>query len=134
MSFDLRREESIYDTFNENKRFIFMNKQFYNNKKYKKEFQLITKFQSYIYLIKNCQLTKYLYYLIFVIIIMISLILFNKIYNSSRRNESKTLFNTKYLVQNYTKLSTENDSSINNNLFLFIFILFNFILLIYSLK
>jgi glycosyltransferase involved in cell wall biosynthesis len=111
----MREEESEFYTFNENKRFIFMNKQFYNNKKYKKEFQLITNFQSYIYLIKNCQLTKYLYYLIFVIIIMISLILFNKIYNSSRRNESKTLFNTKYLVQNYTKLSDNNNSSINNN-------------------
>jgi glycosyltransferase involved in cell wall biosynthesis len=46
---------------------------------------------------------------------MISLIFFNKIYNSSRRNESKTLFNTKYLVQNYTKLADNNDSSINNN-------------------
>ena len=111
----MREEESELYTFNENKRFIFMNKHFYNNKKYKKEFQLITNFQRYIYLIKNCQLTKYLYYLIFVIIIMILLICFNKIYNLSRRNESKTLFNTKYLVQNYTKLADNNDSSINNN-------------------
>ena len=64
-------------------------------------------------------MTKYIYYLIFVFIIfIISLITLNKIYNSSSRHKNKSLFNTKYLVQNYTKLSTKNDSSINKNLFI----------------
>ena len=116
MSFDLRRDESIYDTFSENKRFIFMNKKFYNNKKNKKELQLNTNFQRYKYSIKNCQLKKYIYYLIFVIILfIISLIAFNKICKSSKQYENKLLFNTKYLFQKYTKLSDNNNTSIINN-------------------
>ena len=115
MSLSLKRDEPIFDTFNESKR--FMNKKFYNNKEYKKNLPITTIFQRYI--LKNSQLTKYIYYLIFVFIIfIISLITLNKIYNSSSRHENKSLYNTKYLVQNYTKLSTENDSSINNNLFI----------------
>jgi hypothetical protein len=117
MSFDLRRDESIYDTFSENKRFIFMNKKFYNNKKNKKELQLNTNFQRYKYSIKNCQLKKYIYYLIFVIILfIISLIAFNKICKSSKQYENKLLFNTKYLFQKYTKLSDNNNTSIINYL------------------
>ena len=117
MSFYSRRNESIFDTFSENKRFIFMNKKYYNNKKYKKEFQLMSNFKRYIYLIKSCQMTNFIYYLIFIIIIIfiISLITFNIISKSSRRYENKSLFNIKFLAQNYTKLSANNDSSIINN-------------------
>ena len=117
MSFYSRRNESIFDTFSENKRFIFMNKKYYNMKKYKKEFQLMSNFKRYIYLIKSCQMTNFIYYLIFIIIIIfiISLITFNIISKSSRRYENKSLFNIKFLAQNYTKLSANNDSSIINN-------------------
>ena len=116
MSFDSRRDESIFDTFSETKRLLFMRKQFYTNKKNKKEFQSNNNFQRYIYLIKNFQMKKYIYYLIFVIIIFItSLITFNIISKSIRRYENKSLINTKFLAQNYIKLSTNNDPSINNN-------------------
>ena len=136
MSFYSRRNESIFDTFSENKRFIFMNKKYYNMKKYKKEFQLMSNFKRYIYLIKSCQMTNFIYYLIFIIIIIfiISLITFNII--SSRRYENKSLFNIKFLAQNYTKLSANNDSSIINNLLLImiIMILLLGIFIIYCLK
>ena len=105
MSFDSRRDESIFDTFSETKRLLFMRKQFYTNKKNKKEFQSNNNFQRYIYLIKNFQMKKYIYYLIFVIIIFItSLITFNIISKSIRRYENKSLINTKFLAQNYIKL------------------------------
>ena len=96
MSFYLRRDESIFDPIDENKRFIFKNMKLYYNKNNKKNLPIISIFQRYI--LKNCQLPKYIYYLIFVfIIIIISLITLNKIYNSSSRHENKSLFNNNLL-------------------------------------
>ena len=135
MSFDSRRDESIFDTFNETKRLLFMRKQFYTNKKNKKEFQSNNSFQRYIYLIKNFQMKKYIYYLIFVIIIfIISLITFNIISKSIRRYENKSLINTKYLAQNYIKLSANNDPSINNNLLFYFIFSSSKIIIIFYLK